>query len=228
MDEKVLIALVSLGAGWCLSQITDFVKLRWRATRLHDNLLTELLDIDAQLVRNIFSHQREIQFAIQGAMEPLSGIPIEAVIYSNSFGEAAPELNQHQRVSFALIHSMRIGYNKLSEELAEYVKSTQRTHMEEGSSKQIDRSIAIGGEYACALFQNAHKIRWHIRYHLDNSARPVLDAFGPTHRRYLEFLDELQGEVEKVKSAAEGLDRDALLKHFDEDAFNKIGASIRL
>jgi hypothetical protein len=224
MDDKLLYSLVALALGWLLAQGTEWVKVRSRRRTITNGLLDELRDIDQLMVQALLAHQRELQFAVQGALEPRSAAPIGAVLFEQSFGEAAPLLGQSQRLSFATIHNLRVGYNKLLEERRDLVMEAQETVLKSEQTR-LQELVARGDQMSEALYRSALEIRWHVRFHLDHPEVPHLDLFGSVHRSYLEFQRDLDRDIEETRLQAKTLSREAMTAPFDERAFNEMAKS---
>lgn len=219
MDEKVLVALISVAVGWVLAQATAFTKDWWTARKLRRGLLVELEDIQNQLDRVILIHTRHLQiFAVKG-MAPASALPIQNMFFSQNFQDTFSHLNREQRISYQLIHASLQYLNKKNDDLALFAEeSYKELRMAPDDTKKL-ATIDVWGERVIAIYKTAKDIHWHIDYHLRNRDAPSFDILGPMHESYLQFAHELDNEVKTILEKARSLKREDFETIYDEKAF---------
>ncbi|MFM0231080.1 hypothetical protein [Paraburkholderia sediminicola] len=218
MEEKVVISLISVAAGWFLSQGTAFFKDLWEAKKMRAGLLTELEDIENQLQRVAMIHTRQLQiFALKG-MEPTAALPVQNMFFKQYFKEAFSHLNRSQRVSYQLIHSSLDNLNKMQEGLAKFAEESYNEIKTEPDQK-TQRMIEMWGDRVIALYKTTMDVRWHIDYHLRNPKCPTFDLMGRMHESYVKFEHELDQEVRLIIERAKTFKKEDFEQIYNADAF---------
>lgn len=216
IDEKVVIALISIVGGWALSQGTTVFRDWWAARKRCHGLIIELKDTQEQLKRLQLIVQRQMQFFALRGIEPRTPLPIHNMFFKQFFKDAFPHLNRTQRLSYQIIHS---SIDALNEQLASQSRFHNESYKLKAFGKDSDELMPLvqeAGDRSIALYKGVMETMWHIQHHLNNPVSPVLDSFGPVHRSYLVFLKELDDDVKKFLEAAKGLKREDLEKFYDE------------
>ncbi len=224
--DKAVIALLGAAVGWLLAQGTKVVERLWQNWTFRRGLLQELEDIDEQIIRNVFLHQRQLQIAAKGGMGPDAPLPIAAPLFEETFKNAATLLNREQRLSYSLIHATVVAYNEHNKNTYELYAETEREIAVAPLNERRNGAVKVWGSYVVSLWSQAMVIRWHIRYHLDNRGNSKLPLFGPLHESYLRFLEELDKEVKKIQDGVATLDTSKLTRIFDVDAFDAISNAV--
>lgn len=216
MEDKVVISLISVAAGWLLAQCTTLIRDWWSAKKLRNGLLTELEDIDEQLRRVILIHSRQLQIFALNGIEPTASLPVQNLFFKQYFKDAFSHLERQQRISYQLIHGSLDVLNKRNEELAAFADRLFDEHMTKPEERGLPPVHKAWGDRVTVLFKMAKNLRWHIAYHLDNPAYPELDYQGEVHKSYLKFQHKIDQEIKDIIENAKKLNRDDFEKYYKE------------
>lgn len=217
MDNKELfiklgIVIASGFIGWLLAQVTSLVKDWAKARKIKALLLEELRDIDRETERVMTSCARDLQIYGAKGVGNSSCVGVSNYIFSNYYKDALLSLNQNQRISYQLIHSLIRGLNEGLDNIRSLTIEIQKHHQKNGTTEETVLFGKEWGEMIKAEYSNAASIRWHARYHLDNKCNPDLSPMTEGHENYLKFLVEVESEANKLMKSGESIDR----KKFEE------------
>ncbi len=185
---KIVIGVTSAFAGWMLAQLTSGLKTWLQRRKILKLLLEELTDLDAEINRLYFFYARQLE--IYGAM----GVSSETVaglthpIYRDYYKDAILSLNQKQRISYQMIHSLvdlvNAGISNLRQKSSEiYAKNASC-----GMTKELVNACDSWGKTARAQFQSCASLQWQIRFHLENKEGPDLRPYTMHHEKFLIFF----------------------------------------
>jgi hypothetical protein len=221
LDEKVLIALVSVGVGWLLAQGTALAKDLWNARKLKQGLLDELEDIKEQMRRVERIYARKLQvYALKG-IEPSASVAIHNMFFTQYFKDVFSHLNREQRLSYQLIHATLDTFNKQNEKFADFTAELFKNSRGSTDQPADERTVELWGDQVIAIYKNVMNILWHIEHHLRNKHGPKLDFLGPIHESYLKFEEDLDQDVKNIIQGAKNLKREDFEKFYDEGLFRK-------
>jgi len=187
---KILIGVVSAFAGWLLAQLTSSLKAWLHRLRIRKLLLEELSDLDVEVQRLLTFYARQLQ--IHGAM----GVSSETVaglsnpIFCGYYKDALLSLNQKQRVSFQLIHSLVDLVNAGIVDLRQKASEIYARNAREGMNDDLAKVCEAWGKAAKAQFLSASGLRWQIHFHLANKSGPNLSYNTNAHKEYLRYMQE--------------------------------------
>jgi hypothetical protein len=221
LDEKVFIALISVGMGWVLAQGTALIKDWWTAWKLKRGLLHELEDINEQIDRIALIYERKIQIHSHKGIEPSVSIEIHNYFFKQYYKEVFSRLNRAQRLSYQLIHGCLDSLNQKNEELKKFIVETYKIIKNTKDKDVIAQTFEFWGDQVVAIYKSAKELQWHIQYHLKNQKYPALDIMGPMHESYLKFQEELEKNVGKILEHAKTLKVEDFNKIYDEAFFAK-------
>ena len=225
MDEKILIALVSVAVGWILAQGTALAKNWWAARNLTGGLITELEDIYKQLDRVVLITHREMQICANEGIGTGASLPIHNTFFRQYFKEAFSHLNREQRISYQLIHSTLDALNKRNEALEKILDDFHKEYASSPDEERILVAVAIVRDRLIAAYKTAMVTRWHIKHHLNNPKSPTYDYKGPVHESYVKFEQELDDDVKLILEKAKDIKREDLEKIYDPKMFTQQGHS---
>lgn len=220
---KVLIAVASASAGWLLAQLSSGAKTWLRRRRIRRLLLEELSDLDTEVKRLLTFYARQLQ--IHGAM----GVSSETVaglshpIFDGYYKDAVLSLNQRQRVSYQLIHSLvdltNIGITDLRQKASEIYAINAREGMNDDLAKVCD----AWGEAVQAQFLSCSGLQWQIQYHLANTSGPDLSSNTATHKEYLHFMQSARDKASEFVATGKTIEQ----RKFDQiyDASSAVATS---
>ncbi|UCV20573.1 hypothetical protein [Ferribacterium limneticum] len=217
MDNTDLIIKLGIGIasgfiGWLLAQVTSLVKDWAKARKIKALLLEELRDVDREMERVMTSSARDLQIYGAKGVGNSACIGVSNYIFSNYYKDALLSLNQNQRISYQLIHSLIRSLNEGLDSIRSLTTEIQKHHQKNGTTEE---TVVFGkewGEMIKAEYINSAAIRWHVRYHIDNECNPDLSSMTEGHKNYLKFLAEVESEANKLIKSGESIDR----KKFEE------------
>lgn len=204
---KTVIAVASAFAGWLLAQLTSGAKTWLRRRKIRRLLLEELSDLDTDVNRLLTFYARQLQ--IHGAM----GVSSETVaglshpIFLGYYKDAVLSLNQRQRVSYQLIHSLvdltNLGVTDLRQKASEIYARNAREGMNDDLAKVCD----AWGKAVQAQFLSCSGLRWQIRHHLANTSGPDLSSNTASHQQYLRFMQDARDKASEFVASGKTIER---------------------
>lgn len=143
MDNKVIVALVSVGVGWCLSQFTEIVKSKVKNRKLKNVLKRELDDISFKLIKS-----REYCLSFSKALntgDNFDFIPlkVQTLVYDNYYPEIYASYKQPERIALSAIYGQLEQFNSLLENFSlknskqHYIQIFQTVEITQGSIEQF-------------------------------------------------------------------------------------------
>ena len=218
---KIVIGVTSAFAGWILAQLTSGLKTWLQRRKVLKLLFEELTDLDAEINRLYFFYARQLE--IHGAM----GVSSESVaglshpIYRDYYKDALLSLNQKQRISYQMIHSLvdlvNVGISDLRQKSSEiYAKNASG-----GMTKELAKSCDAWGKAARAQFESCASLQWQIRFHLQNKDGPDLRPYTESHEQYLIFLQDVQKKADEFIANGKTIDRGKFDQVYDPSTFSR-------
>lgn len=224
MDNNDLIIKLGIGIasgfiGWLLAQVTSFVKDWAKARKIKALLLEELHDIDREIERVMTFCARNLQIYGAKGVGNSACIGVSNYIFSNYYKDALLYLNQNQRISYQLIHSLIRSLNEGLDSIQSLTAEIQKNN-QKNSITQITAIYGNEwGEMIKAEYKNSASIRWHVRYHIDNKCNPDLSAMTESHKKYLMSIVEAESEANKFIKSGESIDRKKFEKIYSPSFF---------
>lgn len=143
MDNKVIVALVSVGVGWCLSQFTEIVKSQVKNRKLKNVLRRELDDILFKLIK---SREYCVNFAqALNAGNSFNFIPlkVKTLVHDNYYPEIYASYKQPERIALSAIYGQLEQLNNLLDNFSpkdakqHYIQIFQVIEITQGSIEQF-------------------------------------------------------------------------------------------
>lgn len=218
---KLVIGVTSAFAGWLLAQFTNVAKVWLQRRKVKMLLLEELRDLDLEVSRLLLFYSRELQIYGAKGIDNSSATGISNYIFKNYYKDALLSLNQHQRISFQMIHSLVEQVNAGMLELREITVEIQKEHLANGMSQKIAKAGKVWGEKTKAEYEHCALLKWHIQFHLKNEKNPDLSPYTADHERYLRYVESVKSEVEKIIKTGEKIDREKFEQIYDPESFQR-------
>lgn len=219
--DKFVLTLASIFFGWILAQFTGIAKDYINRRRIKKCLLEELSELRTELERTLLIYSRQLQIHAIGGID--NGVPIALSnhIFKNYYKDAVLSLNESQRISFQMIHSLVATVNTGIDEHRNTTKRIQEKHVQEGPKSITAIDGQLWGQEVIAEFHNAAAAIWHIRNHLENPSAPDLSRFTERHEQYLKYLQSVEDEIQKLIDGAKTMDRKDFEKIYNPESFVK-------
>ena len=202
-NPTVATSLASVFVGWLLSQLTVYGKDYRLKRALRAGLLTELVDIRAELDRIALTYERAIQLSAAKGIEPAVPGPASNFFFTHHYKDVFISLNREQRLSYQIIHkkvdAINAGIALLLAKL-EIAQSEQEAHGQASLNILASWDNVLVGQY-----HNVREATWHIERHLESPTRPVLDLLGPMHVSYMKFVGEVDDRIATLKRQGAGM-----------------------
>src|SRR5262245_46150678 len=154
MNDKVLIALLSILVGWVLAQGTVAVKEWWTKRKHLKGLEDELEDLKPQLKRLLLIYQRKIQFYAIMGVETSVPVSINNYYFKHFYKDVFSSLNRDQRISYQLIHSSIDAFNQGNQDLIRLIKDNLKDHHESSNDPALKEAVLRIGDAVIALYKN--------------------------------------------------------------------------
>jgi hypothetical protein len=210
--SKVYPVLLSVFLGWLLAQLTGIAKDIFYRKRVVKCLLEELSDLQSELDRTLLFYSRQLQiYALKGIEYSIPSL-LSNYIFKNYYKDAVLSLNQQQRISFQLIHTLVESINSdilEHEKLSKDIKETAEQNGKEWGNRVI------------CQFKNIASALWHIKYHLTKPTSPSLLTHGIEHEQYLQYLESVDKKIAELIEAAQKLDKNEFDKVYNPENFAK-------
>lgn len=186
MDVNIVSALIGVGLGWLLSQLTDLIKEKRRKGKVVNSVYTELSDINAWLVRML----RQTKYALQLMVldQRVSSIPgkIHTFIFDEHFHEICMELSRDARIGLTDSYDSIKTINELIDQLKELIDN----QTENANQKLCQKFEAI----YCVAFDAEFK----TRYLLNNRNGRMSDLSGVAVELDKRINDELESIIKEA------------------------------
>ncbi len=217
--SKLFLGLASVTAGWFLAQFTSFLKEWFKVRKIKRCLLEELDELKSEFERTLLIYARQLQIHALGGIDNGAATKLSNHIFNNYYKDAVLSLNKDQRISYQLIHTSVGSVNSGIEQLHTLTSGLQEKNTLEGSKSLRAEDFENWGKNVIAEFTNVASALWHVKYHLDNPKKPELSAYTKNHEVYLEYLENVECEVNKVMEEAKTLDREHFEKIYNPETF---------
>lgn len=218
---KIVIGLTAAFAGWMLAQLTSGLKAWLQRRKILKLLLEELSDLDTEINRLYFFYARQLE--IHGAMgvSSESAAGLSNPIYRGYYKDALLSLNQQQRISYQMIHSLvdlvNVGISDLRQKTSEiYAKNGSG-----GMTKELAKSCDAWGKAVGAQFQSCASLQWQIRFHLQHKDGPDLRPYTDHHEQFLTYLQDMQKKAEEFIANGKTIERDKFDQMYDPSTFGR-------
>jgi hypothetical protein len=221
MDSKALLSLLSVVLGWFLAQGATLLRDWWTTRKLRRGLLEELGDVQAQLERVVMIHARNLQIYGARGMASAAALPIQNMLFQQHFKDAFSHLKREQRLSYQLIHASIENLNSQNAGLLALTDDLAKEFREASDETQRIALIDLWGDRAKSLYLSAMELRWHVARHLQAPTSPALDLMGPMHASYLQFRQDLEGEMKKVIDGGKHIKREDFSNIYDPGLFSR-------
>lgn len=217
---KLIIGLASAFAGWILAQFTSAAKTWVQRRKVAKLLIEELRDIEKQVVRLQMFYSRQLQIVGANGIGNTTSTGISNPIFKNYYKDALLSLNQDQRLSFQMIHSLVDQVNAGIEELKTLTTDIQNEHAENGMSERIIKAGGIWGEKVKAEYSHCASLLWQVKYHLENQGGPDLSPFTKAHEDFCRYLEQADVEADKLIEGGKTIDPSKFDRKYNPEAFN--------
>jgi hypothetical protein len=219
MDEKVLLALISVFVGWLLAQLSGIVKDRLTRRRIRKCLLEELQELQIELNHTLLKYARQLQVhALQGIDNNVP-LPLSNHIFRNYYKDAVLSFSQTQRMSYQLIHSQ---LEQLNAGIRNQEEVTRRLHEKariEGPQSINKAEGELWGQTVVAGFTNAATVLWHVDYHLGHPRHPELSLLTGTHEAHLKYCQNVETQIQDILEKGKSLSREDFIKIYRPEDF---------
>jgi len=216
---KIVIGLASAFVGWVLAQFTSVVKAWAQRRKVKKLLIEELHDLEAEIKRLQIFYSRQLQIVGAQGIGNECATGITNPIFKNYYKDALLSLNQKQRISFQMIHSLVDQVNSGIDELKKLTSEIHKEHFENGLTEKIVKAGKAWGEKVKAEYSHCASLQWQITYHLANQSGPDLSPFTKAHEDFCRYLEQAEVEADKLIQSGKSIDRTKFEKAFEPEAF---------
>ena len=164
-------------------------------------------------------YSRQLQIVGAQGIGNTSAIEISNPIFKNYYKDALLSLNQKQRISFQMIHSLVDQVNAGIGELEELTVKIQNEHQENGLTEKIAKAGQAWGQKVKAEYSHCALLQWQVKYHLANQSGPDLSPFTKAHENFCRYLEQADAKAEELIEGGKTLGRSKFDKKYDPDAF---------
>lgn len=193
---KVAIGLASAFAGWMLAQLTSGIKTWFHRKKVRKLLLEELSDLDKEVNRLFFFYSRQLQIYGSNSISSETAVGLTNPIYTNYYKDALLSLNQKQRISFQLIHSLVAYANLALSDLRKESSDIYTAYTKEGLTEDIAKACDSWGKTVKSQYIGMAILQWQIRFHLQHPSGPDLAPNTQHHDQYLRHLQSAENAME--------------------------------
>lgn len=201
---KIGLPLFGVFLGWLLGIGSNFIMIWFKSRELRKALISELLSLHASLENLHLLYARDLQVFMVGEVE--RGVPVKLshAVYENHYKDICYKLNQEQRRSYELIHEH---INSLNNRIDDQQKAID--HYIDNPSKEAAEKWAgiVEAQYA-----NVRITHFHVTRHLNNPSGPDLSVASDSHNEYLNYLREINKDIQTILENAKKLTREQLFK----------------
>ncbi|ENM6584131.1 hypothetical protein D5E87_17800 [Vibrio parahaemolyticus] len=113
MNDKVIVALISVGVGWCLSQFTEIVRSKIRSRKLKSALGAELEDISFKLSKSREYCESFAKSLLEGESFNFIPLKIKTLVHDKYYAELYASYNQPERIALSAIYGQLEHFNSL-------------------------------------------------------------------------------------------------------------------
>lgn len=177
---RIVIGLVSAFVGWMLAQITSLITAYVKRHRIKRLLIEELKDLDVESDRLLSFYKRQLQLHGAGGIGHHGTQGLANFVFKNYYKDALLGLNQHQRISFQMIHGFVDTVNSGATEFGEITKKIQSEHLQAAKAFDFGKASKQWAEHIKAQHAMCSTLKWMVRFHLNNRKAPDLTP-GTSH-----------------------------------------------
>ncbi|MGZ4956396.1 MAG: hypothetical protein ACXV8Q_14920 [Methylobacter sp.] len=219
--EKLILTLISILAGWLLAQFTGVIKdIRYKK-KIQKCLIEELEELQTELNRMLISDSRKLQIYSLNCIDKFCSTPLSNHIFKNYYKDVVLILNKNQRISLQLIHTLIENINIRIKEQNKITEDLQKKQLLEGEGCISNAECKLWGEAVITEFHNVSMAIWHIKFHLDNPKSPDLSPYTKEHEQYLQYLENVDKQVQKIMEEAKNLKKKDFEKIYNPESFAK-------
>lgn len=217
---KLLIAVAGAFAGWMLAQFTSVITVWIQRGRVKKLLLAELGDLEKEVKRVQSFYARELQIYGARGIGNSGNAGLSNHIFKNYYKDALLSLNQEQRISYQLIHSMVDQVNLGTQELREIAIELQKEHIADGMTPtKLNKAIDLWGGKVKAEYQHCASLLWQIQFHLKYKHYPSLSPNTRHPEEYARQMQKVKEETDKIVEGGKTIDRKKLEQPYSAESF---------
>jgi hypothetical protein len=127
-------------------------------------------------------------------------------IFKCYYKDALLSLNQNQRISYQMIHSLVDMINVGISELCELSSNAYTQYINGANEKEINKLSDTWGKKVKAEFLNCAALKWQVRFHLIRKDNPALSLYTEDHRDYLRYLKSAQDKAKEYITNGKTID----------------------
>lgn len=202
LDNKVIIALISVFIGWFLAQGTALIKSILEFFAQKYALFCELGDIKEKLAEVAQSLERSLQIYALDGFDDCIPNKIPQHIYEKYYPEICMGLTRTQRASYQRIHGCIESINLNLSKLREIYPLTEE--------QREKISIEDWGGLLKGLYLSTREAYWLTSYHINNPFHPIIgDSQTDEYKAISESMKESKVHIDKlIDGARKNLSRD--------------------
>lgn len=187
MDVNIASALVGVGVGWLLSQLTDLAKDTRLKKQKIDSIYIELSDVNAWLERTLKQCKYALQLIVLN--QPINSIPakIHTFIFDEHFHEICINIPRDSRIGLTDSYDCIKNINELIDQLKVLIDS----HNDDKIKKICQKFEAI--------YSVAFETRFKINYLINNKNCNMKDLKGVAFKLDKQLNDEIMAIVQEAK-----------------------------
>jgi hypothetical protein len=216
---KILIGVSSAFIGWILAQFTSAAKTWFLRRKITKLLLEELRDVLLEIDRLLMFYARQLQIHGAKGIGNTSAAGISNPVFKNYYKDALLSLNQQQRISFQMIHTLIDQVNGGLSEFKEITIDIHDEHFANGMSPKIAKAGKGWADKARAEYQHCASVKWQVEYHLAHKTKPDLSPGTKHHENFLRYLESVKDETQRLIDSGKTIDRDKLDKIYNPETF---------
>ncbi|HET7162725.1 MAG TPA: hypothetical protein VFI32_08670, partial [Rhodanobacteraceae bacterium] len=219
---KIIIGLASAFGGWVLAQLTSGLKTWIRRRKVLKLLVEELADLDVEIGGLYFYYARQLEIYGAFCISSETSVGLSNPIYREYYKDAVLSLNQRQRISYQLIHSLvdivNLGLNELRHRASEIYAMNAVSGMTDELAKHCD----AWGKAVKAQFMSCASLQWQVRFHLEHGAGPDLRPHTRYHEEFLIHLETMRKKADEFIANGKTIDRSKFDEIYNPVNFPKV------
>ena len=219
---KIVIGVTSAFFGWMLAQITSGVRSYLQKRKILRLLYEELTDLDKAIDRIIVFYARNIQMYGARIIGNSTVAGLSNPIFTNYYKDGLISLNQKQRISYQLIHSLVEMINSGIINLCDTTSKIHSSYSPDEKRKEIQKSCDNWGEKAKSEFLNCAALQWQIRFHILHKKNPDLKPYTKDHQTFLQYLKSAQEKADEYMASGKELDAESFNELYHPKAFEHV------
>ena len=217
--QKLAIAVISVSFGWGLAQLTATLRTYLHRRKIISLLHEELRDLDRETTRLLYYHSRNLQLYGAQGIGSAGVVGLSHPIFSNYYKDALLSLNQNQRISLQMIHSLVDSQNEILKQIESVNAKAHEDFRQKGATIATKECGETLGELAKHGYSNCAIIQWHIDFHLKRNPNPDLSPNTEAHERYLKYLASIKDKMAKVVESGKSVSKEQFENIYDASQF---------